>query len=477
MKRRLAILAALALALLLPPAVLPVSAIEEADRLFLVGEKAMADRFYPVARRALERFVAQYSNDARQPRALLMLGQARLRLNDPESALEALARAQGSLKVAAELQEAKFWQAEAQFRLKRYTEARAAYDDIVRNDAAGPLAPDALFGYGWSELELKRPEPAATAFRDFLTTWPEHPQAAAATVQLARALVEGKKVSEALPLLTDFKTKYPNSKLIPDAQYLLGYIKYNNGDRQGGIQDLSDFVKANPNHPEASAARQILAAGLAKYGNRSQRLDAYNAFMSQDPPTAEGYYEAAKIAEGLGLRKEHDEAWKKLRTGFPEDERTRMMARDFASSAFKQKNWKDAVTLGTLAAQSDDETVKADGWLLVGEAELKQKRFAQAAKAFESVGAIKDVEVSNKFRALAGLGLAREELKEYKPALNAYETVAKQSPDATLRSWAQERAAAVRPLATKANGGNGSNGGPKKSEPAKPADRPASKKS
>src|SRR5262249_699165 len=153
------------------------------------------------------------SDDARQPRALLMLGQARLRLNDPESALEALARAQGGLKAAAEIQEAKFWQAEAQFRLKRYTEARAAYDEIVRTDAARPLAPDALFGLGWSELALKHPAPAPTAFRDFLTTWPQHPQAAAATVQLARALVDSKRSSEALPLLTDFKQKYPNSKL------------------------------------------------------------------------------------------------------------------------------------------------------------------------------------------------------------------------------------------------------------------------
>jgi TolA-binding protein len=472
MKRRLAIVAALALALLLPPSVLPVSAIEEADRLFLVGEKAMADRFYPVARRALERFVAQFSDDARQPRALLMLGQARLRLNDPESALEALARAQGGLKATAEIQEAKFWQAEAQFRLKRYTEARANYDEIVRTDAAGPLAPDALFGLGWSELELKRPAPAATAFRDFLTTWPQHPQAAAATVQLARALVESKRSSEALPLLTDFKQKYPNSKLIPDAQFLLGQIKYTNGDRQGGLAEMSSFVAANPAHPDAPEARRLLAQGLAKYGDRAQRLQAYKTFMDQDPPTAEGYYEAARIAEGLQLRKEQDEAWKKLRAQFPEDPLTRQMARDVGSSAFKQKNWKDAVALGTIAAQSDDEAVKADGLLLVGEAELKQKRFAQAAKAFEAVGAIRDVEVGSRFRALAGLGLAREEQKEWKAALAAYEQVAAKSPDTTLRDWAKERVAAVKSQISQTNGA-----APKKSEPAKPADKPASKKS
>src|SRR4030095_2027932 len=161
--------------------------------------------------------------------------------------------------------------------------------------------------------------------------------------------------------------------------------------------------------------------GLAKYGDRAQRLQAYKTFMDQDPPTAEGYYEAARIAEGLQLRKEQDEAWKKLRAQFPEDPLTRQMARDVGSSAFKQKNWKDAVALGTIAAQSDDEAVKADGLLLVGEAELQQRRSAQAAKECEAVGAIRDVEVGSRFRALAGLGLAREEQKEWKAALAAYE--------------------------------------------------------
>jgi len=467
MKRRLAIVAALALASLLIPAVSPVSALEEADRLFLVGERAMADRFFPVARRALERFAVQFPDDARQPRALLMLGKARLQLNDPESALEALTRAQSSLTAAAEVQEVKFWQAEALFRLKRFAEARTAYDEIARNDAGGPLAPDAFYGLAWSELELKNPEPAMTAFREFLTTWPDHGLAATATLQLARALVEAKRISEALPLLSTFKAKYPGSKLLPDAQYLLGWVKYTNGDRQGGLKDLNEFATANPNHDQAPEARRLVAQGYAKYGDRTQRITAYKSLMAQNPPTAEAYAEAAALAGGLGLLVEQEAAWRKLRTDFPTDPLTRKMAGDLARTAFEKKNWKDAITLGTVAAQSDDDTVRADGWLTVGESELKQRRFAPAAKAFESVGSASDVEAGVRFRALAGLGLAREELKEYNAALTAYEAVAKNSPDTTLRDWARARAAAVKPYATKpANGTT-----PKRSEPAKPGSK------
>jgi hypothetical protein len=49
-----------------------------------------------------------------------------------------------------------------------------------------------------------------------------------------------------------------------------------------------------------------------------------------------------------------------------------------------------------------------------------------------------------RFRALAGLGLAREEQQEWKAALTAYESVLNRSPDATLRDWARERAKAMR---------------------------------
>jgi TolA-binding protein len=464
MKRRLAMVAGFVALLVLAPAVSPVSALEEADRLFLVGERALADRFFPVARRALERFVSQYPGDVRQARALLMLGKVRLALGDPQSALEALLRAQGGLSVTAEVQEVKFWQAETFFRLKRFSESRAAYDEVVRTDAAGPLAPDALYGFAWSELELKHPEPAATALRDFLTTWPEHALAPAATLQLARALVDAKHVSEALPLLAAFPAKYPGSRLIPDAQYLLGWTKFNTGDPQGGLADLEAFVAANPSHEQVPAARRLLSQGLAKYGDRGQQLAAYNSLMSQDPATAEAYFDAAAIAGRLGVRSEQEVAWRKLRAQFPEHALTRKLALDLGLAAFKQKSWKEAATYGQTAAQSDEDSVRAEGWLLVGESELKQRRFPQAAKAFEAVGTVNDVEASSRFRALAGLGLAREEQKDWKAALTAYETVASKSPDATLRDWARERVAAVKNQMPK----NGSTG-PKRSEPARPA--------
>ena len=470
MKRRLAMGAPLAALLVLTVAVAPVSALDEADRLFLVGERALADRFYPVARRALERFTAQFPNEPRLPRALLMLGKARLALNDSQSALEAFTRAAGSLTAPADQLEVKFWQAEALFRLRRFAEARAAYDDIVRTDAASPLAADALYGLAWTELELKRPEPAVAALRQLLNTWPQHTQAPAATLQLARALIELKRVGEAQPLLAGFATKYPGSSLIADAQYLLGWAKVNSGDPKGGLADLNAFVTANPKHAQIPAAQRLIAQVSGKYGDRTQRLQAYKTLMEQAPPTAEGLSQAADIARGLSRPKDAEAAWRKLRSEFPDHALTRQMALEYATAAFKQKNYKDAAALGQTAAQSSETSVRAEALLIVGESELKLKRFPQAAKAFEAVGALGDIEAGVRYRALAGLGLAREEQKEWKAALTAYEAVAGRSPDSTLRDWARERVAAMKSQLKP------SGGAPARSEPAKPSVKPSGRK-
>ena len=433
------------IALLLASLVSPATALEEADRLWLVGERAFADRLFPVSRRALERFVAQYPKDSRVPEATLLLGKARLQGGDAPAALDAFKRAATLTPTPGRPNEARFWEAETLFRLKRFTEARAAYDAILMTDAAGPMAPDAFYGRAWSDMELSRPEAAVSGFREMLAAFPDHALAPSAAVQAARMLVDLKRPTEALSVLADFPKKYPNSPLVADAQFWSGWIKSTNGsERRAGIAELKAFVAANPNHAQAPAARRLITQTLARDGDRDEMLEAYKALMEQTPATADSLYSAAQIATKLDRPRDRDAAWKRLSTEFPDHALTRKVALDVGTAAFKQKDWKSAATYAAQATRSDDDAVRSEAWLLVGESELKQKRFAAAAKAFEAVGSGSDVEGSVRFRALAGLGLAREEQQEWKAALTAYEAVAKGTTDTTLRDWARERANAVK---------------------------------
>jgi len=368
------------------------AAIDEAERLWMVGERAVAEDLPLLAARVLERFVQQYPQDARVGAAFLLLGKARLALGQPDAALKAIARAQTFQPPPGAPHEVRLWQGEALFRLKRYAEAKAAYTDVLRAASGSALAADALYGVGWVELETKRPEAAAAAFAELLAKWRDHALAPAAALAHARTLIELKRYPDAVGRLVAFPTTYAGSPLRADAQDWLGVGRLRAGDTQAAVSDLRAFVDAHPAHDLTPAARRLLGETAARTGDRDRRA---------------------------------------------------MLER--ATTAFRRKDWKEAATLATAAAATaDDEAVAAEAWLLAGEAELKLKRFVEAVKSFEAVVEVKNLDASVRYRAVAGLGLAHEEQQAWKPALSAYETVASQSPDPALREWAKERAAVVK---------------------------------
>src|SRR5690242_20762673 len=86
----------------------PAIAIDEADRLWLVGERAFGDGLYSASRRALERFVADYPKEPRASEAVLLLGKARLQSGDAEAALEAFKRAESLTPPPGRSQEPRF---------------------------------------------------------------------------------------------------------------------------------------------------------------------------------------------------------------------------------------------------------------------------------------------------------------------------------------------------------------------------------
>jgi TolA-binding protein len=453
MTRRLLSIPALASILLAGLSAAPALALTEADRLWLVGERAFADGLHPVARRTLERFVADNPNDPRIAQATLLLGRTRLVMGEPEKALESFRRLRAIANLPAQQLESRFWEAESLYRLKQYAAARSAYDDVIGKDTASPLAPEALYGRGLCDLELKRPEGAIKAFRELLTSWPDHAQAGSATFYLAQTLFETKKYSEALPLLSTFETKYPKSKLAPDAHYLLGVTRLAAGEREVGVKELQAFIAANPNHQMVPAARRAISDGVAKSGTPSQQK-ATNSQPSQQKPTnsqttqtsatADSLYDTGVIAGKSGDVKGQQAAWARLRKEYPNHPLSYQAAYDLAESAFKKKEWTQAALQAKAAAASEEETLRARALLLEGESELKLSRFKDAAKSFEAVGNVKNLEPGERYRALAGLGLAREQLGEIRAALAAYDAVATKSPDTRLRDFARERAAALR---------------------------------
>jgi TonB family protein len=140
---------------------------------------------------------------------------------DFEGALQAFRRVGERPAPPDVAQEARLWEGEALVQLRRYDEARRAWEAAAA-DRSSALAPQALYRLGWLHLELRRPEAAVRSFRALLEGWPGHPIEADATFGMGRALTELSRYTEAAPFLAAFTTRYPAHERAPEARELLG---------------------------------------------------------------------------------------------------------------------------------------------------------------------------------------------------------------------------------------------------------------
>ncbi|HSE06981.1 MAG TPA: tetratricopeptide repeat protein [Methylomirabilota bacterium] len=437
-------------------------AVAEPERLWTVGDRAFQDGLHGVSRRMLERLIERYPTDGRVPDATLLLGKVRLSQGQHEAALQAFRQAQGFSPPPGRPEEARFWEGETLFRMKRFPEARAVYDRILADNPTSPSAPDAVYGLAWVNLELKRRDQAVTEFRRLLSSYPEHANVPSATFYLARTLAELKRADEAAGLLRSFVAKYPDHRLLPDARYMLGQALIAGGQTDEGVAELRAFAKAYPGHELSGAARRQVVDTLVRQGKKGELAEEYKVLVAQSPATPESLYDAGVVAGKLGRPRDADTAWARLRKDFPDHPLTGRVSLEMAQSAFAKNSFKDASTLARAAARSPEDAVRGEAFVLLGESELKQRRHTAAISAFKSAADAQALEPGMRYRALAGTGLAHEEQRQYRQAAKYYEEVAAKSPDKTLAAWAKERLTAVNAAAA--------------AEPA-PAPKPTPKKS
>ncbi len=421
----------------------PAQALEEADRLMLVGEKSYEDGLYAFSRRTLERFLEGFPGDKRAGEATLLLGKARLAQGLLDAALEAFQKAGRFSPVPGRPQEARFWEAETLYRLKRFTDAREAYARVISAVPSSPFLPDALYSIGWTDLELERRDAAVTEFGRVVKEFPDHASVPSASVQLARALIETKRADEAVAVLEPFQAKYPGHRLAPEARYYLARARLAGGHTAEGVAQLRAFARAYPGNELAPSARRLALDAQIKGGKKKELAEEYALLIAEKSPTPEGLSEAGTIAVALGRPRDAETAWGRLQKEFSSHPLAARASLELAQAAFSKKNFKDASAFGRVAAKSPEDAVRGEALLVVGESEIKLRHPALALPAFQAAAKTPGLEPPLHFRALAGSGLAHEDQKQWAQAAKYYEDVAERSPDKTLADWARKRRAAI----------------------------------
>lgn len=421
----------------LPPARIQEARFWEAEILFKSGR-------FAEARRAYDQVVSADARSPLAPDALYGRAWSELETGQSEAAIRSLREFLGAWPRHELAPAATFALGRALVEQKRHGEAVAVLLGFRTSYPRHQVAADALYLLGVARLEAGETEAAVADLREFARSWPDHRLAPSATFTLGRTLVEQNRLAEAIPILESFRTRHPAHERAADALYLLATARLGAGEGRIALRDLKRFVALHPDHPQAAAVRGLILETSIKHGDRDDLLEAYRTLLGQSPATAENLIEAAAIARRLARERDEQEAIRRLRAEFPDHPTAVRAALDLAVAAYRRKDWKETVAEGQAAARSADEAVRVEAWLLVGEAELQLKRYKNAEEAFQQAADVRVTDESLHYRALAGLGLAHEQQREWRAALAAYESVATGSPDATLREWASRRITAVR---------------------------------
>jgi len=150
---------------------------------------------------------------------------------------------------------------------------------------------------------------------------------------------------------------------------------------------LRTFVAAYPGHELASPARRAVVDTYLKQGKKAELTEEYKKLMAQSPAAADALYDAGVIAQRLGRGRDANAAWARLRKEFPEHALSARASLDLAQAAFGKNAFKDAATLARVASKSSEEPVRAEALVLLGESELKLRRYTAALQAFQTAAA------------------------------------------------------------------------------------------
>lgn len=120
---------------------------------------------------------------------------------------------------------AAFTEAESLNQAGKYKEAFNAYDAFLKNHAGSKLAPDALYGMGYTQFALKSYKSSAATQQKFLDSYATHALAPNAMLSLANSQIQLGQIPAAKKTLKDLIAAYPAAEVTPSAQKRLKVLE------------------------------------------------------------------------------------------------------------------------------------------------------------------------------------------------------------------------------------------------------------
>lgn len=172
----------------------------------------------------------------------------------------------------------------------------------VRDTYAGlPLADEAAFWVGWTELQTADNTNALTDLKAFVTKFPQNQLTPTALVTLAQAQERTGAKDAALATLADVTTRFPDSPAATDAYFQRANIFLTDKKFDDLSRTLRDFVAKNPASERAYDAFSTIAGVQLQTKHPDEAAAAYEEFIKRQPQSPKAPEALAKLA-ALHLR-------------------------------------------------------------------------------------------------------------------------------------------------------------------------------
>jgi tol-pal system protein YbgF len=111
-----------------------------------------------------------------------------------------------------------FAEADALSKSAKHKEAFAAFDSFLKEYPSSKLAPDALYGMGYSQFALKNYKSSIATQQKVVDLHPDSPKVPDAMYNMANSQIQLGQVTNAKKTLRSLIEKHPNAEIIPSAQ-------------------------------------------------------------------------------------------------------------------------------------------------------------------------------------------------------------------------------------------------------------------
>lgn len=252
---------------------------------YYLGLSQFESEKYAAARKGLRSFIADFPQSPDLSHARFRAAECSYFLDEFEAAITEFAEFEKSIQSNAQdpdFEEALAFQGDAQRRIKRYPDAIATFEKLLKLYPNGRLADEAKFGLAHSLDAAGQSDRAIALFRQLAAT-PTAARADAALIGLANLLFSKEQYDEAAESYLKLEKDFPKSKYVPTAQLNAGYALYRRGQFANA---QAAFDRAEDTAAQAVTAgywKGLSAKALGDFAGAAATLEAVAKLAGKDP--------------------------------------------------------------------------------------------------------------------------------------------------------------------------------------------------